>query len=61
MKRPLLRKKYVHGGRLKIEVHVSFYRENSRTIALIQTMFCCVKDHGDTSFVSIIVFFNGAL
>jgi hypothetical protein len=39
-------KKYEHGGRLKVKIHILFYRGNSWIVALRQMKFGTVKDHG---------------
>jgi hypothetical protein len=41
-------KKYEHGGRLNVKIHSWFCGDNSRTVALRQTNFGIVRDHGHT-------------
>jgi hypothetical protein len=48
--RPFLSKtkKYEHGGRLNVKIRSSFCGDNSWTVALRQTNFGIVRDHGYT-------------
>jgi hypothetical protein len=48
------------GGRLRLKINILFYGENSWTDAQRKTKFCEMEDHGYTSFIWIIIFFDRA-
>jgi hypothetical protein len=41
-------KKYEHGGRFEVKVHILFYGDNSWTVAVSEMKFGTVEDHGHT-------------
>jgi hypothetical protein len=55
-------KKYEHGGRSKVKIHIYFYRDNSRTVALGQIQVGTVKITDiPTSIIFKIILFDEAL
>jgi hypothetical protein len=52
--------KYEHGWRFKVTIHILFYGENSWTVALSQSFVHLIMMDVTTSFIWIIIFFDGA-